>query len=333
MSHPLISVCIPVYNAEAFLYRCLESVAGQSFADWEIVIVNDGSSGKDQKGQSCRKIVKSFIKAHKLKKDRLIYLEHSKNLGLLEARRSLILNARADYITMLDSDDSLLPGALQAFYEAAQQSSAEIIQAGAEIELQTTDNEEINKMNQQRAREMQKAVNNIYDGRLTNEEIFNGFLCQHNHSGFLWGKLISRNLYKRALDLIPFSKCVFAEDILQYFLISYLAKKYYGFTSPLYRYRVDTGISSPKKISSLSQWEQICSTANVFTILFSLVKEFNPALNLEQMEGLRSFSRHYISNNLHQLKESVIPELQEEARALLCDYWGQDFVELADKHL
>ncbi len=63
-----ISVCIPVYNAEKTLLSCLESLACQDFSDWELLVVNDGSTGTDADGNDCRKIVKDFRKAHKLSK-------------------------------------------------------------------------------------------------------------------------------------------------------------------------------------------------------------------------------------------------------------------------
>ena len=87
------------------------------------------------------------------------------------------------------------------------------------------------------------------------------------------------------------------------------------------------------KISDLVRWEQVCSTANVFTIIFEAVKSFPKALNLEQMEALRAQSRSYLANNLKQLHEAVIPAMQDEARSMLCDYWGEDFVQLAEKSL
>ena len=110
-----------------------------------------------------------------------------------------------------------------------------------------------------------------------------------------------------------------------------------GIKKPVYHYSVESGISSSKKITDLERWEQVCSTANVFTILFEAVKEF-PAkgldpLSQEQMEALRFLSRSYLVNNIKQMRAQVIPELQSLAREILCDYWGEDFVEMMEKAL
>ena len=324
-----LSVCVPVYNAERILRACLESLATQDFTDWELLVVNDGSTGTDADGNDCRKIVKDFRKAHKLSKKKVIYLEHRSNLGLVEARRTLVEAAHSEYIVCLDSDDSLLPGALKTLYGAALESDADIVQGGTEVFCSDKDEE---SLSYKRAAEMKIKSNNIFNGQLNGNEVFDGNLVQHNHNGFLWGKLIRRETYLNALSYIPFTRCVFAEDFLQYFFISYCAKKYVGIKTPVYRYNVDTGISSMKKITDLARWEQVCSTANVFSIIFSAIKEFPEGeLPLEQMEALRLQSRSYLVNNIRQMRAQVIPELHSQARQLLCDYWGTDFVEMMEK--
>lgn len=327
-----LSVCVPVYNAEKTLRTCLESLACQDFSDWEVLVVNDGSSTKDEQGRDCKKIVKDFRKAHKLSKKQVIYLEHRSNLGLLEARRTLVEAAHSDFILMLDSDDCLLPGALKTLYEAECKSGADIVHAGSEIFLDESKVLDKSEM-KVRTQEMLKKANNLHEGQLSGTDIFNGYLIQNNHIGFLWAKLIRRELYLKALSFIPFTHCVMAEDFLQYFLISFFAKKYEGLKRPVYRYTIDTGISSNYQIKDLERWEKIASTANVFTILFTVIKE-NPevfTLSLEQMEALRLSSRSYLVNNIRQMRSQVIPELQSQAREILCDYWSTYFVEMMEK--
>lgn len=328
---PEVSVCIPVFNAERTLLRALASVAAQSFTEWEIIVVNDGSSGTDETGRDCYKIVKQFRKNHKIPRARIIYREHKTNIGLLEARRTAIEAAVSPYIIILDSDDELLPDSLKVLYETAISTGADIVHGGAEVVATENSSDAIIK---KRVSQMQKNANTIYEGVLTEQAVFDGFLVQKNHTGFLWAKLIRRETYLEALSHIPFTNCVFAEDFLQYFFISYEAKKYAGIKKTVYRYYVDVGISSFQKISNLDRWRKICSTANVFTILFQAVKE----LPLErysqiQKEALQLQSCSYLANNIKQLKESVIPELQPQAREILCEYWGESFVNRIEEAL
>lgn len=330
---PKISVCIPVFNSEKMLRRCLDSVISQNFRDFEIVIVNDGSAGTDENGSTCRKIVKQAEKdCKRLRKEKKLpavpfnYTEHRSNLGLLEARRTAVQNAQGTYICILDSDDMLLPDALAVMYEAALRSDADIVQAHTDIYYENSDSSF-----GERIKEIDSRYNSVFEGELSGSEIFDSFLVAHSHIGLLWAKLIRRSVYLKALEHIPFTHCVMSEDMLQYFFIAHEAKKYVGIKNTLYRYTIDTGISSNMKITDLARWEKVCTTANVFAIIFEVVKEYpTGAFTDSQMEALRLQSRSYLVNNIQQMRSYVIPELQTEARAMLCDYWGEDFVKIME---
>ena len=331
MSTPLVSVCIPVYNTETSLRRCLESVVGQEFSGLQIVVVNDGSPGNKDKKLTCKKIVKQFRKEHKLSKDQLLYREHRTNLGLLEARRTGVEAAQGEYVFMLDSDDALLPGALATLYKAAIDSGADIVQGQTKVVCSNADGAPVEEKVLLRQEEMQQVVNKIYEGELTGSQIFDGYILQQNHTGFLWGKLYKRELYLQALSHIPFSRCIRSEDFLQYFFISYEAQKYVGITQPVYEYSIDTGISAFSKITDLKKWEHVCTAANVFTILFTAVKEL-PAQRItpDHMQAIRLRSRFILANTLKQMNSDVDPSILPEARALMCQYWGEDFVKFEE---
>lgn len=92
----LISIVIPVYNAESFLSNCLESVVNQTYKDIEIIIVNDGSTDKSQEIIDKYKKIYSNIRAFK-----------QKNLGVSSARNFGVEQSVGKYILFLDSDDWL----------------------------------------------------------------------------------------------------------------------------------------------------------------------------------------------------------------------------------
>ena len=315
---PKISVCIPVFNTESTLARALNSVATQDFTDYEIVLVNDASGGRDEKKRNCKKIAKSFKNVK--------YIEHRSNLGLLEARRTAVNSAEGKYICILDSDDELLPQSLSLMYNKAEQTGADIVHAGAEVIFaKAADGTSIVDRNTLEASAL------VYDGILTGNQIIDGFLGKKNHNGFLWAKLINRELYQKALDFIPFTNCVMAEDFLQYFFISFFAKKYCGITTPVYRYYRTEGISSIKEVSDLKKWEQICSTANVFTTIFAALKT-DFALTLEQTEYVKLMSRSYLLSTIRRWKSCVQDSIKEQAYELLCEYWGKDFVDFVESN-
>ena len=91
---PKISVVIPVYNAEKYLVRCLECLQHQTFTDFEVICVNDGSS--DNSGD----ILDEFAKS-----DKRFSVIHKKNAGVSAARNDGIWAARGEYIHFMDADD------------------------------------------------------------------------------------------------------------------------------------------------------------------------------------------------------------------------------------
>ena len=101
----LFSILIPVYNVEQYLRQCLDSVLTQGFRDFEVILVNDGST--DSSGSICREYAQ--------RDGRIKYFE-KKNEGLLQTRRYSIKRASGEYILFLDSDDFWDPGILSALH-------------------------------------------------------------------------------------------------------------------------------------------------------------------------------------------------------------------------
>lgn len=100
------SVLVPVYNVQEYLNNCIESVLSQTYKNFELILVNDGST--DKSGKICDKYAQKYsnIKAF-----------HKPNAGLLHTRSVTIEKATGDWYIFLDSDDSLQPNALQVIYE------------------------------------------------------------------------------------------------------------------------------------------------------------------------------------------------------------------------
>lgn len=112
---PAISLIIPVYNVARWLPLCLESVAAQTFTDYEVILVNDGST--DESGYLCDQWAE---------KDSRIRVLHQANKGLSGARNTGIGAARGEYIAFLDSDDEVDPAWLEQLYRACTTTGAEM---------------------------------------------------------------------------------------------------------------------------------------------------------------------------------------------------------------
>ena len=94
MRAPIISVLLPVYNSKRFLIHALESLGGQTFRDYEVVAVDDGST--DSSGTICDKYCKA---------DNRVSVIHKQNGGLVSARKAGIPFANGEYVSFVDSDD------------------------------------------------------------------------------------------------------------------------------------------------------------------------------------------------------------------------------------
>lgn len=100
---PLVSVIVPVYKVEKYLAECIESVLAQTFKDFELILVDDGSP--DNSGKICDDYAA---------RDSRIRVFHKENGGVSSARNLGLDKARGEWITFVDSDDKLFPNALEA---------------------------------------------------------------------------------------------------------------------------------------------------------------------------------------------------------------------------
>ena len=106
---PEISIIVPVYKAEKYLSKCIESILGQTFTDFELILVDDGSP--DKSGDICDSYAK---------KDNRIKVIHQSNFGVSAARNSALDLAIGKYIMFCDSDDWVEPDWCKCLYDAIQ---------------------------------------------------------------------------------------------------------------------------------------------------------------------------------------------------------------------
>ena len=115
---PMVSIIIPVYNAEATLRRCVLSVLGQQYGDFELLLIDDGSS--DGSGGMCDEFAR---------RDARVRVVHKQNAGVSAARNDAMRLARGRYLQFLDSDDWITPDATRLLVTTAQQTGCEMVVA------------------------------------------------------------------------------------------------------------------------------------------------------------------------------------------------------------
>ena len=117
-----ISILIPTYNVEKYLKKCLDSALAQTYSNYEVVIVDDGST------DNTINIIEKYAKCFPC-----ISYKSIKHAGVSVARNHLLSENRGDYLFFLDADDYILPDTLQILYDTAVQFHAEIVQCEMEM--------------------------------------------------------------------------------------------------------------------------------------------------------------------------------------------------------
>lgn len=120
---PLISVIMPVYNSAEFLHLAVDSVKNQTMEDWELLLIDDGSS--DESGKLCDDYARD---------DERIRVFHQENSGITKTRNRGIRESRGRYITFIDNDDEYRPDILERTCSLAEQHQADIVKFGYHVE-------------------------------------------------------------------------------------------------------------------------------------------------------------------------------------------------------
>jgi glycosyltransferase involved in cell wall biosynthesis len=106
MSHPTFSIVITTYNRARIVCRCIDACLAQSFADFEIVVVDDGSADDT-----------AAVLAERYDDPRLRLIAHEANRGINPSRHTGVADAKGEWVVVVDSDDELLPEALERLRE------------------------------------------------------------------------------------------------------------------------------------------------------------------------------------------------------------------------
>lgn len=175
----LFSVIVPIYNIEKYLRRCIESVLTQSFADFELILVDDGSP------DNCPVICDEYAKT-----DARIKVIHKENGGLVSARQAGIKLASGDYIFHLDGDDAICPDALENAYKIISDTHADIVSFSYQCCIDGKIGDVIEDL----------VDEGLYNKSQIQEHLFPKLLSDKNMNHlfyFLWGKAIKRELAEK----------------------------------------------------------------------------------------------------------------------------------------
>ncbi len=165
----IISLVIPVYNAGKYILECLSSIQKQIFTDFEVIIINDGSS------DNSKEIIEKFIVG-----DSRFILVHQENMGASAARNNGIKLARGEWLGFVDADDIISEQYLEGLYKATQkQDSVDWVQIPNVYEFYNSHKEKLNKWHIPKLS--------------SNDDLF----FRHKYTVYIWGKLYRTSLLKK----------------------------------------------------------------------------------------------------------------------------------------
>lgn len=287
MNNIKFSVIVPVYNVEKYLKECIESILEQTYANYEIILIDDGST--DLSGNIC-----DTYNAM----DSRIKVIHQVNQGHTLARRKGISNSTGDFCLFLDSDDYWERDVLKIISEIIDEYNCDLVifnykkvtQNGAHISYGKS----------------------IFKDRMifekNKEELFIKVLNSTDLNN-LWNKVVRRTIIDD-LDYAKYKNIKSAEDLLQSLPFLYNAKKIIYINNHLYNYRmVATSITHTFNISIFED----------ITIVRQVVLNYLQLLNINNEENLIIFYQYYISSILRNIYRLVDSNIVKEEKFKILD--------------
>ena len=248
-----ISIVLPVCNVEMYLRECLDSILAQTYTNFEVICVNDGSEDSSL----------DILLEYKVK-DRRVRIINQENSGLSIARNVGIKNATGDYICFVDSDDTLVLDALEILKHTIEKERYQIITYENNVIYESYE------MFQKENKDAYYTVNNNYSHINNGRRLFCEKMNNNDFVESAWLMLISRKwLVSQDIEFEPYAffedsifslECYFACDS-----IKHINKK-------LYNYRVRENSIMTKKFTYKHAYYRLWQIRECFRIFFSYAK-------------------------------------------------------------
>lgn len=224
---PLISIIVPVYNVEKYLEQCIQSIVGQTFRRWELLLIDDGST--DGSGKICDKFAEH---------DKRIKVVHKQNSGQADSRNVALEMATTDIIGYVDADDWIEPDMYEVLYDTMIQNDADVSMCGFYWSYKTEEN--VDKKGRRRKKWLPSSFKKdkyayCKEGDtivFTREEAVKLILEDKVIKSYLWDKLFRRSVINTDMP-----KSLYYEDFATLFKWLMTVNKVAYSCAPKYHYR------------------------------------------------------------------------------------------------
>lgn len=281
MQKPLVSVIVPIYNAQNNIVRCVESIRRQTYENLEILLLNDGS--KDVSYPVCEMLSKA---------DARIVLIDKENSGVSATRNLGMRMARGKYLQFVDADDTLEPFATELLVQRAEDNNADLVIAAYNriVPYKPKKEAKLNPLLPNKKKQLTERLAKFQTfgflpmGFMTKEEFACGLMQEPAsfYYGVMWNKLYRREIIM-AHDIRCDEEFTWSEDML--FNLSYIryADSFYAIRTPLYYY-------SRRRKHSLSASVNPAQVVTTKASLFKYYKELYVQLGLYDQYKLQIYS-------------------------------------------
>lgn len=258
---PEISVIVPVYKVEPYIHKCVDSILAQTFTDYELILVDDGSP------DTCGNICDEYAQ-----KDARIHVIHKENGGLSDARNAGMKIACGEYVIFVDSDDYIDVDMLSYLYENLKKADADMATCG------------IYEVYADRIEKQEEEPDFVCSG----EEAFRCILRGHTIRGEIWNKLIKRS----CISDLEFPKGKLYEDIFYTVDMMQRIKKVAVGTKPKYYY-----LHRSDSITGKAYRPKLFDIIDGYTKNYQVVQHAFPKLE-EEAECLWIWSRFIVLDKM-----------------------------------
>lgn len=263
-----VSIIIPVYNVEKYLPKCLESVLGQTYADLEIICVDDGTPDRSAA------VILSYTE-----NDGRIKLISQKNQGLSGARNTGVKAATGKYIVFLDGDDWLDTETVETAVSAAEKNNADIVMWGYVREFPDRSDEkkifDSDKIfDESGCRELHRRMAGLYGEETADPSNADSLVTA-------WGKLYRADIIKEnGLEFVD-TKLIGTEDALFNLQCFGFVHSAAFINRPFNHYRKDNDVSLTRsyKAKLFTQWNELYDRMDGYIKEKNLPEDFSSALN------------------------------------------------------
>ena len=252
---PIVSILIPVFSTEHSIESCLNSVLKQSFRDYEVIIIDDGSLDNSS----------VILQRYAAFDSRIRVFYVMNNIGLLMARKLAVQRARGVFCCFLDSDDYLAsPTSLSTMVLAIQQEGTDIVHFPVSVRGGNSE------FDRRWIQDYCKPFNIHLSSR---DSILKQCFVHHKFGYTIWNKIYRMSICKQAFNMIPDTYLVLSEDLVGFFHIACLSNSYAGiFTEGLYVYQLGTGSSTKNRRSLRSFLNYITGDCHALGLIHSFIQ-------------------------------------------------------------